>query len=109
MADAAQLSSLPDETPEGRRIVVLAKEMYGLRGRELGEMQAEFVPFSAVTRMSGINMDGRVIRKGATDAIAGFLKGMAGFAGRGAGGGGDGCAQRRHAAGGGGEPAGARE
>lgn len=53
LADAAQLSSLPDETPEGRSIVVLAKEKYALRGRELGEMQAEFVPFSAVTRMSG--------------------------------------------------------
>jgi K+-transporting ATPase ATPase B chain len=74
LADAAQLSSLPDETPEGRSIVVLAKEMYGLRGRELSEMQAEFVPFSAVTRMSGVNLDGRVIRKGAADAIAGFLK-----------------------------------
>jgi potassium-transporting ATPase ATP-binding subunit len=74
LADAAQLSSLPDETPEGRSIVVLAKEMYGLRGRELSEMQAEFVPFSAVTRMSGVNLDGRVIRKGSTDAIANFLK-----------------------------------
>src|SRR6266550_7377414 len=74
LADAAQLSSLPDETPEGRSIVVLAKEMYGLRGRELGEMQAEFVPFSAVTRMSGVNLDARIIRKGSTDAIAGFLK-----------------------------------
>jgi potassium-transporting ATPase ATP-binding subunit len=74
LADAAQLSSLPDETPEGRSIVVLAKEMYGLRGRELGEMQAEFIPFSAVTRMSGVNLEGRVIRKGAADAIAGFLK-----------------------------------
>jgi K+-transporting ATPase ATPase B chain len=74
LADAAQLSSLPDETPEGRSIVVLAKEMYGLRGRELSEMQAEFVPFSAVTRMSGVNLDGRIIRKGSTDAIAAFLK-----------------------------------
>jgi K+-transporting ATPase ATPase B chain len=74
LADAAQLSSLPDETPEGRSIVVLAKEMYGLRGRELSEMQAEFVPFSAVTRMSGVDLDGRVIRKGSTDAIAAFLK-----------------------------------
>ena len=74
LADAAQLSSLPDETPEGRSIVVLAKEMYGLRGRELSEMQEEFVPFSAVTRMSGVNLEGRVIRKGAADAIAGFLK-----------------------------------
>jgi K+-transporting ATPase ATPase B chain len=78
LADAAQLSSLPDETPEGRSIVVLAKEMYGLRGRELSEMQAEFVPFSAVTRMSGVNLEGRVIRKGAADAIAGFLKGNGG-------------------------------
>jgi K+-transporting ATPase ATPase B chain len=74
LADAAQLSSLPDETPEGRSIVVLAKEQCGLRGRELGELQAEFVPFSAVTRMSGVNMNGRIIRKGSTDAIAAFLK-----------------------------------
>jgi K+-transporting ATPase ATPase B chain len=73
LADAAQLSSLPDETPEGRSIVVLAKELYGLRGRELSELQAEFVPFSAVTRMSGVNLDGRIIRKGSTDAIAAFL------------------------------------
>jgi K+-transporting ATPase ATPase B chain len=78
LADAAQLSSLPDETPEGRSIVVLAKEMYGLRGRELSELQAEFVPFSAVSRMSGVNLDGRVIRKGSTDAIAAFLKGNGG-------------------------------
>src|SRR3984893_2567412 len=74
LADAAQLSSLPDETPEGRSIVVLAKEQYGLRGRELHELNAELVPFSAVTRMSGVNLDGRVIRKGSTDAIAAFLK-----------------------------------
>ncbi len=74
LADAAQLSSLPDETPEGRSIVVLAKEMYGLRGRGLSEPRAEFVPFSAVTRMSGVNLDGRIIRKGSTDAIAAFLK-----------------------------------
>jgi potassium-transporting ATPase ATP-binding subunit len=74
LADAAQLSSLPDETPEGRSIVVLAKEMYGLRGRDLNELQAEFVPFSAVTRMSGVNLENRIIRKGATDAIAAFLK-----------------------------------
>jgi potassium-transporting ATPase ATP-binding subunit len=73
LADAAQLSSLPDETPEGRSIVVLAKEIYGLRGRELHELNAEFVPFSAVTRMSGVNLDGRIIRKGSTDAIAKFL------------------------------------
>jgi potassium-transporting ATPase ATP-binding subunit len=73
LADAAQLSSLPDETPEGRSIVVLAKELYGLRGRELHELNAEFVPFSATTRMSGVNLDGRIIRKGAADAIAKFL------------------------------------
>lgn len=74
LADAAQLSSLPDETPEGRSIVILAKELYGLRGRELADLEAEFVPFSAVTRMSGVNLDGRIIRKGSTDAIASFLK-----------------------------------
>lgn len=74
LADAAQLSSLPDETPEGRSIVILAKDLYGLRSRELHELQAEFVPFSAVTRMSGVNLDGRIIRKGSTDAIAAFLK-----------------------------------
>ncbi|HXB21125.1 MAG TPA: potassium-transporting ATPase subunit KdpB [Candidatus Solibacter sp.] len=74
LADAAQLSSLPDETPEGRSIVVLAKEKHGLRGRELGALQAQFVPFSAHTRMSGVNFDGRVIRKGAVDAIEKYLK-----------------------------------
>ena len=74
LADAAQLSSLPDETPEGRSIVILAKDVYGLRGRELHELNAEFVPFSAVTCMSGVNLDGRVIRKGSTEAIALFLK-----------------------------------
>ena len=73
LADAAQLSSLPDETPEGRSIVVLAKERYGLRGRELGQLNAEFVPFSATTRMSGIDLEGRSIRKGAVDAIARYL------------------------------------
>jgi K+-transporting ATPase ATPase B chain len=73
LADAAQLSSLPDETPEGRSIVVLAKERYGLRGRELGQMKAEFVPFSAMTRMSGIEVDGRSVRKGAADAIERYL------------------------------------
>ncbi|MBZ5568248.1 MAG: potassium-transporting ATPase subunit KdpB [Acidobacteriia bacterium] len=74
LADAAQLSSLADETPEGRSIVVLAKEKYGLRGRELGKHEAEFVPFSAQTRMSGVNMNGFQIRKGAVDAIANFVK-----------------------------------
>ena len=73
LADSAQLSSLPDETPEGRSIVVLAKEKYGLRGRDLSANQAQFVPFSAQTRMSGVNFDGRVIRKGAVDAIARYL------------------------------------
>ncbi|HLW54208.1 MAG TPA: potassium-transporting ATPase subunit KdpB [Candidatus Angelobacter sp.] len=73
LADSAQLSSLPDETPEGRSIVVLAKEKYGLRGRDLAAAQAEFVPFTAQTRMSGVNFDGRVIRKGAVDAIQKYL------------------------------------
>jgi K+-transporting ATPase ATPase B chain len=74
MADSAQLSSLADETPEGRSIVVLAKEKYGLRGRELSSGDAEFIPFSANTRMSGVNLNGRAIRKGATDAIAKYLE-----------------------------------
>jgi len=73
MADAAQLSSLADETPEGRSIVVLAKERYGLRGRELAAHEAVFVPFTAQTRMSGVNLDGREIRKGAVDAITKYL------------------------------------
>jgi K+-transporting ATPase ATPase B chain len=73
LADAAQLSSLADETPEGRSIVVLAKELYGLRGRELAKLNAEFIPFSATTRMSGIEVEGRSIRKGAVDAIANYL------------------------------------
>jgi len=74
MADAAQLSSLADETPEGRSIVVLAKEKYGLRGRELASHEAVFVPFTAQTRMSGVNLDGREIRKGAVDAIVKYLR-----------------------------------
>ena len=73
MADAAQLSSLADETPEGRSIVVLAKERYGLRGRELASQEAIFIPFTAQTRMSGVDMDGREIRKGAVDAITKYL------------------------------------
>jgi K+-transporting ATPase ATPase B chain len=73
MADAAQLSSLSDETPEGRSIVVLAKEKYGLRGRELASQEAVFVPFTAQTRMSGVNLDGREIRKGSVDAIVRYL------------------------------------
>ena len=74
LADAAQLSSFADETPEGRSIVVLAKEKYGLRGRDLTTLQAEFVPFSAQTRMSGVNFSGHVIRKGSVDAITRFLE-----------------------------------
>ena len=72
LADAAQLSSLPDETPEGRSIVVLAKTRYGLRGREVGP-NTTFVPFSAQTRMSGVDVDGRRVRKGAADAITRFV------------------------------------
>ena len=74
LADAAQLSSLPDETPEGRSIVVLAKEKFGLRGRELAGLNAEFIAFTATTRMSGVNMEGRIIRKGAADAIEKYLQ-----------------------------------
>jgi K+-transporting ATPase ATPase B chain len=74
LADAAQLSSLADETPEGRSIVVLAKEKYGLRGRELASHQAQFLPFSAQTRMSGVNMNGFEIRKGAVDAIERYVR-----------------------------------
>jgi potassium-transporting ATPase ATP-binding subunit len=73
LADAAQLSSLSDETPEGRSIVVLAKEKHGLRGRNVNELKATFVPFTAATRMSGVDMPGHVIRKGAVDAITRFV------------------------------------
>src|ERR1700716_2315066 len=73
LADAAQLASLADETPEGRSIVVLAKEKYGLRGRTLSSLEASFIPFSANTRMSGVDFDGRVIRKGAPDSIKKFV------------------------------------
>ncbi|HEV7746454.1 MAG TPA: potassium-transporting ATPase subunit KdpB [Pyrinomonadaceae bacterium] len=73
LAEAAQLSSLADETPEGRSIVVLAKEKYGLRGRELASHEATFVPFTAQTRMSGVDFGGREIRKGAADAIQNYL------------------------------------
>jgi K+-transporting ATPase ATPase B chain len=73
LADAAQLSSLADETPEGRSIVVLAKEKYGLRGREFGSQEAEFVPFTAQTRMSGVNLNGFQIRKGAADSVKAYL------------------------------------
>ena len=73
LADAAQLSSLADETPEGRSVVVLAKERFGLRGRELTENEAEFIEFSAKTRMSGVNYAGDEIRKGAADAVYDYL------------------------------------
>lgn len=73
LADAAQLSSLADETPEGRSVVVLAKEKYGLRGRHIPEHEATFIPFSAYTRMSGVDFEGRQLRKGATDAIVKFV------------------------------------
>src|SRR5580704_3589962 len=74
LADAAQLSSFSDETPEGRSIVVLAKEMFNLRGRDMGGIHAEFVPFTAQTRMSGVNLPGTRIRKGSVDAISRFLE-----------------------------------
>ena len=73
LADAAQLSSLADETPEGRSIVVLAKEKYGLRGRDLFD-DAEFIPFTAQTRMSGLNMNGTRVRKGAVQAVADYVR-----------------------------------
>nr|MDQ2900707.1 potassium-transporting ATPase subunit KdpB [Acidobacteriota bacterium] len=69
LADAAQLSSLADETPEGRSIVVLAKQKYGLRGREVSNLEAEFIPFTAQTRMSGVNLENRAVRKGATESL----------------------------------------
>jgi len=78
LADAAQLSSLADETPEGRSIVVLAKEQYGIRGREMADKDAVFVPFTAQTRMSGINLNGRQIRKGAADSIEKYVAGNGG-------------------------------
>src|SRR5580698_9844094 len=73
LADAAQLASLADETPEGRSIVVLAKQKYGLRGRELAQLNPIFIPFSAQTRMSGVDLDGHEVRKGAGDAIAKYV------------------------------------
>jgi K+-transporting ATPase ATPase B chain len=74
LADAAQLSSLSDETPEGRSIVVLAKEKYKLRGREMAGLNAKFIPFSAQTRMSGIDVEGHSIRKGAVDSVVGYVR-----------------------------------
>ncbi len=85
LADAAQLASLADETPEGRSIVVLAKEKYGLRGREVHEIAAQFVPFSAQTRMSGVDIQGadplsrRIIRKGAADSIKKYIEQQGGI------------------------------
>ena len=78
LADAAQLASLSDETPEGRSIVVLAKERFGLRERDVQTLGATFIPFSAQTRMSGVNLDHRRIRKGAADAVAAFVKAQGG-------------------------------
>jgi K+-transporting ATPase ATPase B chain len=80
LADAAQLSSLADETPEGRSVVVLAKEKYGLRGRHIPEHEATFIPFSAYTRMSGVDFEGRQLRKGATEAIVKFVTELGGNA-----------------------------
>jgi K+-transporting ATPase ATPase B chain len=77
LADAAQLASLPDETPEGRSIVVLAKEKYNIRGRDMAPLGAKFIPFSAHTRISGIDVEGTSIRKGAVDAIVAFVSGPA--------------------------------
>ncbi|MGH7208869.1 MAG: potassium-transporting ATPase subunit KdpB, partial [Nitrospiraceae bacterium] len=78
LADAAQLSSLSDETPEGRSIVVLAKERYGLRGRDIRELGATFIPFTAQTRMSGVSLTGREIRKGAAEAIEAYVDRLGG-------------------------------
>ncbi len=74
LADAAQLSSLPDETPEGRSIVVLAKEKYDIRGRDMAPMDAQFLPFSAQTRLSGIDYEGSSIRKGAVEAVLNWVR-----------------------------------
>ncbi len=74
LAEAGQLSSFADETPEGRSVVVLAKEKYGLRGRELSHHEAHFIPFSAYTRMSGVDMNSDHLRKGATESIAQFVR-----------------------------------
>jgi len=78
LADAAQLASLADETPEGRSIVILAKERYGLRGRDIHAMGATFLPFTAQTRMSGVDFDGRQIRKGAAEALERYVNGLGG-------------------------------
>ena len=80
LADAAQLASFPDETPEGRSIVVLAKKQYGMRAREMAPMHAHFVPFTAQTRMSGVDVAGREIRKGAVDAVVAWVEDHGGHA-----------------------------
>jgi K+-transporting ATPase ATPase B chain len=77
LADAAQLASLADETPEGRSIVVLAKEKYGIRGRDLAELKANFIPFTAQTRMSGVDIGPSWVRKGAVDSVMAFVNGPA--------------------------------
>jgi len=77
LADAAQLASLADETPEGRSIVVLAKEKYAIRGRDMTSLKATFVPFTAQTRMSGVDVEGSSIRKGAVDAVLAYVNGSA--------------------------------
>ncbi|MGR9481462.1 potassium-transporting ATPase subunit KdpB [Rhizobium leguminosarum] len=77
LADAAQLASLADETPEGRSIVVLAKEKYAIRGRDMASLKATFVPFTAQTRMSGVDLEGASIRKGAVDAVLAYVNGDA--------------------------------
>ncbi len=82
LADAAQLASLSDETPEGRSIVVLAKEQYGIRGRDMAPLHAQFIPFFAQTRISGIDVDGSSIRKGAVDAVLAYCKLTGGDAAR---------------------------
>ncbi|HEV2186572.1 MAG TPA: potassium-transporting ATPase subunit KdpB, partial [Stellaceae bacterium] len=87
LADVAQLASLSDETPEGRSIVVLAKERYGIRGRDMAPLNAKFIPFSAQTRISGIDIEGSSIRKGAVDAVLAHVEGRettpVGLSGRG--------------------------
>lgn len=79
VADAAQLASLPDETPEGRSVVVLAKEKFGIRERKLSDTNMEFIPFTAKTRMSGVNVDGREIRKGAADSVKEYVESHGGI------------------------------
>src|SRR5262249_61018574 len=78
LADAAQLASLADETPEGRSVVVLAKQKFNLRERDIKSLGATFVPFSAQSRMSGVNLAGREVRKGAADAIRAWIESRGG-------------------------------